>query len=114
MKQALLIVFTFFSIAIAHGQLAWASGETTKQATLSKTDLNIYPNPAINYIAFDNVKGLVKEVVIYNLVGRPMKRLAAIEGENHCDVSDLSKGMYLIQLLDPKGNVITTKRINKR
>lgn len=114
MKQTLLIVFTFFSLTIAHGQLAWSSSDASQQTTFSKADLKIYPNPAIDYIAFNNVEGVVKKVVIYNLVGRPIKRFDAIEGKNHYDVTDLSKGMYLIQLLDPKGNVITTKRINKR
>lgn len=117
MKQSLLLFFLIFSFGLANAQLALKDDCTNcpkKSLTYQKTDIKVYPNPATNYIEFQNPEDKVKRVVVYNLVGRPIRRMSATSGKNWYDVSDLSRGMYLIQLLDAKGTVITTKRINKR
>ncbi|MEL6718706.1 MAG: T9SS type A sorting domain-containing protein [Bacteroidota bacterium] len=117
MKQSLLLIFLFFTIGAANAQLALKDDCTTcpkQSVTYQKKDIKVYPNPATNFIEFQNTDDEVKRVVIYNLVGRPIKRMPANSGKNWYDISDLSRGMYLIQLLNSKGGVITTKRINKR
>ncbi|NJL75791.1 MAG: hypothetical protein HC892_12980 [Saprospiraceae bacterium] len=45
---------------------------------------------------------------------KPMKKLVAVEGRNWYDISDLSNGIYLVQLLDKQGNVVVTRRISKK
>lgn len=117
MKQTLLIISFLFFLAAAYGQSssAWVSSNAvTQDGNSTKTDLKIYPNPASDYIEFNNSEAVVDKVVIYNLVGKPMMNLSAFEGKNRYDITELPKGMYLVQMLDPKGNVFTTKRINKR
>jgi len=117
MKQSLLLFFLFFAFGVTNAQLALKDDCTAcpkQRVNYQKTDVKVYPNPAINYIEFQNPGDQVKRVVIYNLVGRPIKRVNATTGKNWYDVSDLSRGMYLIQLLNAKGSIITTKRINKR
>lgn len=117
MKQTLLIISFLFFLITAYGQSssAWASGNVIAQDGMStKTDLKIYPNPATDYIEFNNVDASVGEVIVYNVVGKLMMKLSAFEGKNRYDITELPKGMYLIQMLDPKSSVITTKRINKR
>ncbi|MEN0047027.1 MAG: T9SS type A sorting domain-containing protein [Bacteroidota bacterium] len=117
MKQSLFLFFIFFTLGTANAQLALKDDCATcpkQRVSYQKTDIKIYPNPATNFIEFQNPQDKVKRVVVYNLVGRPIRKMAATSGKNWYDVSDLSRGMYLIQLLDAKGTVITTKRINKR
>jgi len=77
-------------------------------------DIKIYPNPATDFINFDNETGKVKRVIIYSLVGRKVKEFEANIGKNTYDVTELSNGMYLIQLTGAKNKVIKTQRINKR
>jgi len=77
-------------------------------------DIKIYPNPATDYINFDNESGKVERVIIYSLVGRKVKEYKANHGKNTYDVTDLSNGMYLIQLTGADNKVIKTQRINKR
>ncbi len=117
MKQTLLIISFLFFLAAAYGQSssAWAnSNAVAQEGVFTKTDLKIYPNPATDYIEFNNVEAAVDKVVIYNLVGKPMMKLSAFDGKNRYDITELPKGMYLVQMLDSTGNVFTTKRINKR
>ncbi|MEM9885336.1 MAG: T9SS type A sorting domain-containing protein [Bacteroidota bacterium] len=117
MKQSLLLFFLLFTFGFANAQLALSNDCNdcpSQKVTYQRTDIKIYPNPATDYIAFQNPEGRVQEVVFFNLVGRAIRRLPASSGKNMYDVTDLSRGMYLIQLVDVKGKVITTKRINKR
>ncbi len=79
-----------------------------------KLDIKIYPNPTTDYINFDNESGKVERVIIYSLVGRKVKEYKANDGKNTYDVTDLSNGMYLIQLTGADNKVIKTQRINKR
>ena len=117
MKQSLLLFFLLFTFGFASAQLALkddCSNCPSQKITYQRADIKIYPNPATDYIAFQNPDGRVQEVVFYNLVGRSIRKVTANSGKNMYDVTDLSRGMYLIQLVDANGKVITTKRINKR
>ena len=63
---------------------------------ISEGDLKIelfFPNPAINFIQLDQASGWTK-YTIYNLTGKSIK--SGIPENNEIDVSDLSKGIYLI------------------
>ncbi|MEM0995141.1 MAG: T9SS type A sorting domain-containing protein [Bacteroidota bacterium] len=117
MKQSLLLLFILFTFGFASAQLAVnndCSNCPQEKVTYQRADIKIYPNPATDYIAFQNPDGRVKGVVFYNLVGRSIRKMSASSGKNMYDVTDLSRGMYLIQLVDANGKIITTKRINKR
>lgn len=117
MKQSLLLFFLVFTFSFANAQLAMRNDcNNCPKTTLSylKTDIKVYPNPATNYIEFKNPDHKIKKVIFFNLVGRSIRELEATSGKNTFDVSDLSRGMYLLQLIDKTGKVVTTKRINKR
>ena len=75
--------------------------------------ISIYPNPATNYISVNKDENL-KEIAIFNLVGRKLKTFEEIEKDEHYDVSDLPNGMYLVQVIDNNKKIVTTQRISKR
>ena len=131
MKKILLLLFALHFAGLSFGQLAYRQsscdicpdGSSTRgnymllaeeNETDPKVEFKIYPNPAVDFINFNNKAGEVKQVIVYNLIGRRVKELRADYGKNTYDISELSKGMYLIQLLGINNKVITTQRINKR
>ncbi|MEM1327734.1 MAG: T9SS type A sorting domain-containing protein [Bacteroidota bacterium] len=117
MKQSLLLFVLLFMVGWAQAQLAMRSNCDScpkNKVTYSKTDIKVYPNPATDFIAFQNNDNHVRKVVIYNMVGRPIDQFEAQSGKNVHNVSALARGMYLIQLMDRNGKIVTTKRINKR
>lgn len=114
MKQTLLLFLLLFTFSFAQAQLAMRDDCSSCRVTYTKTDIKVYPNPVTNFIAFQNEDGIVRKVVLYNLVGRRISKFVAVNGKNTYDVSDLARGMYLIQLVDGADKIITTKRINKR
>lgn len=113
MKQTLLaIFFAFFTIG-AFAQSTpdgsdSAAGLLTKQAKIS-----VYPNPVVSFISI-NKDNNVKQIVVFNLVGRKLKTFEDVVKDQQYDVSDLPNGMYLIQIIDTSNKIVTTQRISKR
>ena len=71
-----------------------------------ENNIKIYPNPASNYLTIDSDLDY-QTINIYNLSGKLLK---TTERSSQINISDLSKGMYFIQLVAEK-NVITKKFI---
>ncbi|MEZ4985062.1 MAG: T9SS type A sorting domain-containing protein [Saprospiraceae bacterium] len=75
-------------------------------------DIQIYPNPAVDYIQVtDNSE--VRKVVLYNLAGRSVKNFTYQAGERYF-IGDLPKGMYLVQLLGAQDKRVATRRVSIR
>lgn len=94
MKPTLLLVLSFFLLSAA----------TPKPL--------VYPNPAVDFISVSNEEG-VAEMRIFNMGGRLMRSFSTQTGAKY-SVSDLPTGVYLVQLLDFRGKILTTQRIQKR
>ena len=108
MKQTLrLTTFLTFIVLMAIEVMA-APGPQPKL-----TKIKIYPNPATTYISIDKAQN-VKELYIFNLVGRKLKVIENVEQNVQYDISDLPNGMYLVQVIDQTNKIITTQRLSKR
>lgn len=70
--------------------------------------VSIYPNPASNNFTIE-MKNELKSVEIYSIQGQKM--LAS--NSKNIDISDLSKGMYLVRIEDSNNAVATQKLIIK-
>lgn len=80
-----------------------------------KVDYIIYPNPVSDYFSLDQEsveKGAASVINVYNLLGQRV-RTFQMDKEQRYNVSDLQGGLYLVQLLDAKGKIITTRRLQK-
>ncbi|MEO1259348.1 MAG: T9SS type A sorting domain-containing protein [Bacteroidota bacterium] len=75
--------------------------------------VSVYPNPATNFISINKDEN-IKSITVFNLVGRKMKTFKDIQKDEHYDVSNLPKGMYLVRVTGNDNKVITTQRISKR
>lgn len=71
----------------------------------------VYPNPAINFVNFDFVGNEILDdakVILYNHLGMKVleKRFSGKTYTDKLDVSQLSAGLYMIELNTKKGNVL--------
>ena len=114
----LLIIASIGTTAQAHAGFPEFTSVTT--FTLSYVDgngiddkINVYPNPATDYFKIKNGEN-VHTVLIYNIVGRQMKRFKVDSQEDRFNIGELPKGMYVVRLMDDKNEVIQTIRMNKR
>lgn len=119
MKQVLLLFFFFISINLGvtaqvgiGGNGFSQSNQVNQDPILKKIQLKVYPNPASDFIYLSSQKG-VDQILIYNVVGRQIRDFK-VSSDGKYDISSLSNGMYLVQLLGTNKKVITTQRLNKR
>jgi hypothetical protein len=72
-------------------------------------NLNVYPNPAKDQITI-NSSSLVKEVKILNSLGQVVLNQSIMSFNPTVNVSNISAGLYFIQITTEKG--LSTKKIN--
>lgn len=120
MKRTLLAtLFLFFALlAFAHVNPDGNGGFDLYPKPLSThlgdpPSVSVYPNPATNYISVNKDEN-IKSIVVFNLVGRKLKTIENVQKNEHYDVTNLPKGMYLVQVIGTDNKVITTQRISKR
>ena len=111
MKQALLfLAFIFLAGTASYAQQgAYAQSKSQKP----EQQLIVYPNPATQFIGVNGNKSEVKQIIVYNLVGRRMKSFDRSQSGQYY-VADLPIGMYLVQLLGRNNEVLRTQRLSKR
>jgi hypothetical protein len=78
---------------------------------LSPSNINIYPNPVQNYLFISGqAMNEIKEIIIYNSIG---ELVLQIEGATqYMDVSNLQKGIYLVEVNVDKTKIRTKLIIN--
>ncbi len=86
---------------------------TTATDDIAGTDdrLLLYPNPTSQGFQLSSARD-IHEVIVYNIVGKQVKQFNASRGRMY-DIGDLQKGMYFVRLLNEKGTVEKTLRLNK-
>jgi hypothetical protein len=98
----LLLVFAFVLSSVALGA-----------QNQSRPDLSVFPNPATEFISVEDHSDLVGEISVISMAGRKVKMFTYTKGEQYY-VSDLPKGMYLVQLIDKSKRILTTQKLEKR
>lgn len=112
-RNLLIILILFFSFHFTlQSQSASKASISNSSKTISKSILKIYPNPAANFFKLKEVTG-VTSIIVYNLVGRKIKQFQTQKNKAYT-ITDLPKGMYLIQFLGLEGKILTTQRLSKR
>lgn len=74
-----------------------------------KSTLKVFPNPAVDVVNVSS-KEEIKAVSIMDLSG---KRVKAVQTKGEVNVSSLTKGTYILQVLYTNGSVENTKLIKK-
>jgi hypothetical protein len=113
MKQIVLSIFFLLFTFAAFAKSSPASIGDDPGPQPKQTKVSVYPNPATSFISVNQADN-VKQIAIFNLVGRKLKSFEDIVKDQQYDVSDLPNGMYLVQVIDNSNKIITTQRISKR
>jgi hypothetical protein len=111
MKHTLLFILLLFFTSLGYGQDSWLNSRSQNEPVA--LNVQVFPNPTTAHFGITEANGIHK-IIVFNLVGRKMKKFQDISTDKRFFVGDLPKGMYLVQMLDQKNGILTTKRINKR
>ena len=85
----------------------WGTCPTASVDNQNQLDISIYPNPTSDIVYFDGNYSQLK-VVVYDILGKQVIKESIT---NSVDISQLEKGVYILQLSD--GTKLTTQRIIK-
>ena len=63
----------------------------------------MYPNPTTSMLNFNSIE-IIKEIIVYDLLGNQVLVKNTSDNALSLDVSNLSKGMYLIKFINGENN----------
>ena len=91
-----------------------ALGTATKANNISLNNVDIYPNPAQRLINVD-LSGFkaASQILLFDINGNQVINQKASLSNNQLNVSKLSKGIYLVKVMDRNSNVMVTKKFIK-
>jgi uncharacterized repeat protein (TIGR01451 family) len=87
--------------------------QSLKVDTFKNNDFVLYPNPtnASIVVSFNDKNGLIQQLQIIDILGKSLKEVKTNSSkEIKVDVSDLSKGVYLVEILS-ENNIKATKKL---
>lgn len=87
--------------------------QSLKVDTFENNDFLIYPNPtnASIVVSLNDKNGLIQQLQIIDVLGKSVKEVKTnASKEIKVDVSDLSKGVYLVEILS-ENNIKATKKL---
>lgn len=73
-----------------------------------RNSLSVFPNPANNQITLDNGQTMIKDISIYDIMGREIRKYPINETKSMLDVSNLQSGMYFLKITTEQG-ILTRK-----
>jgi rhodanese-related sulfurtransferase len=89
-------------------------GTVQKIESIALNELNLYPNPAKSFIAFDNFPGAtVQEVSVINLNGQLVKKDFDFPAAGHLNIAGLPEGVYFIRTVSDNRTFINKLVISR-
>lgn len=82
------------------------------EESVSDDNINLYPNPVDSYLNIDYF-GESATLILYTIEGSAVINVTLLKGENAINLKDISKGLYIVKIIEPKNNNIITRKIIK-
>ena len=84
--------------------------ETMLNGQISPTSIQLFPNPASEYLTIDSRQTSINGVELYDLHGKPIRsRISHLEGSLQLDVGELPAGIYYLKIEGAGGSILTRK-----
>ena len=94
------------------GQFVVTDPTNSSQIDNYSTKFSVFPNPATNriYVNFEDSNASAYYIKIVNALGKTIMMLPKPDLQNGIDISNLSSGIYFIQLMDNKYKKESTQK----
>ncbi len=81
----------------------------------SVSDVVLYPNPARSElnVVYD-ASADIKNIAVYNIIGKAMAIYKVSGPSANLNLEQMPAGIYFVQLVNSKGNVVVTKKFTKQ
>ncbi len=108
MKTFVLTLVFSFALTVGFSQTAQKPTRVNQAVTVQ-----VFPNPTTSFFNIEGGDNQIATIYLYNLIGKRMKTFYP-KTETDFSVSDLSNGLYLVQMIDGSGHIVATNRLTKR
>jgi len=99
----------FYSHTYVFVATKFAAGVST--VVKAEDDVALYPNPARNNVNVVFDAGLnVKNVAIYNMIGKAVKVFRVAGNSAKMDINDIPAGIYFVRLVNAQGQIVATRK----
>ena len=71
--------------------------------------VTVFPNPSSDYVQISFSHGKIEQIKLIDLRGRIIETQSGINNSALFNVKELIPGLYIIQIIDSKGNFYTKK-----
>lgn len=87
---------------------------STANVTKNAEDIVLYPNPVRDEVnvVFNDLN--VKNIAVYNVIGKTMVVYRTTGNSAKMDLSKFPAGVYFLRMSDAKGDIVATKRFTKQ
>lgn len=106
------VIFNVYSQPDCEGLIVKSLEPSVSTEELDFSDTRIYPNPAQDYFQITKDER-VAAIELYNIVGKKVNTLSHQKGQSH-NISSLQSGLYIVRMLDEKGQMLKSQRLQKR
>ena len=77
----------------------------------TQVQVNIFPNPAVEYFTVYSEDKNVAKVEVYNILGMLVANVALLDNHAKINCEQFAKGQYIVKLLDAQNRMLTSKAI---
>ena len=100
---SILFILTLFLNVNAFGKDSLSNAPITNVISVEIPGLKIFPNPASNVVTIQSDKNLLKDVVIYDVLGKEVLKKTLLNGV--LDISNINSGVYIIKITENNSSV---------
>lgn len=111
MGRIILFSFFIFLTTAVSAQVGSSVNNAGIANEIANTELKVFPNPVVEYFQISN-NSSIKKVIVYNMFGKEVRTFYPVNNGQY-DVADLKAGMYIIKILDEKGKVVKSVKLQK-
>jgi hypothetical protein len=102
-----------YNLRIQLGTATNQDFETEDLSTNPETTVNVFPNPAFDRLNIYIIGNINQNLAVYTMTGQLLYSQEIHEMLTTLDISELTKGGYLIRITDREGNLTSQKTIIK-
>ena len=80
---------------------------------MKESEIQLYPNPAVDFIYLQFGENRVVRIQIFDLTGKLVSNIQLNDSSYRLDVSSYRSGSYILKAVDERGSSVTAKFIKQ-
>ncbi|MBS4066501.1 MAG: T9SS type A sorting domain-containing protein, partial [Chitinophagaceae bacterium] len=107
-----ILEFTYTGPSQRRMNVPITSFELNNNTNIANKTLDVYPNPAVNFIVvYNHGNESGRTAMLYDVNGRMVMQQPMLQTASRMDVSRLTPGTYVLRVIDAGKNILRTEKL---